>query len=199
MLNIKPLAFFTIEMKLPFTVDKTWTLFLDRDGVINLHYPNDYVKHWNEFIFLENAVSAICNLSRFFKRVIVVTNQQGVGKGLMTQQDLDFIHEEMRKEIRKHGGNIHAVYAATGLAAPENKLRKPDTGMAIQATKDFEGLDLHKSIMVGDSITDLQFGRNAGMKTIFVGNINDLDTSLQHFADASITSLHELAVMIKVG
>ncbi len=189
--------FFTAEMKLPFSIDKTWTLFLDRDGVINLHYPNDYVKHWDEFIFLENAVESINKLSHFFKRIIVVTNQQGVGKGLMTQQDLDFIHEEMRKEIRKQGGNIHAVYAATGLASPDNKLRKPDIGMAIQATKDFEGLDLSKSIMVGDSITDLQFGRNAGMKTIFAGNISDLDVSLQHFADASILGLSELAAMVK--
>jgi histidinol-phosphate phosphatase family protein len=191
------MIFFTDEMKLPFATDKTWTLFLDRDGVINLHYPNDYVKHWDEFIFLENAVESIAKLSHFFKRIIVVTNQQGVGKGLMTQQDLEFIHEEMRKEIRKEGGNIHAVYAATGLASPDYKLRKPDIGMAIQATKDFEGLDLSKSLMVGDSITDLQFGRNAGMKTIFVGNISDLDESLQHFADASISSLSELAVMVK--
>jgi histidinol-phosphate phosphatase family protein len=191
------LVFFTDEMKLPFEIDKTWTLFLDRDGVINLHYPNDYVKQWDEFIFLENAVESINKLSHFFKRIIVVTNQQGVGKELMTQQDLDFIHEEMRKEIRKEGGNIHAVYAATGLASPDYKLRKPDIGMAIQATKDFEGLDLNKSIMVGDSITDLQFGRNAGMKTIYVGNINDLDPSLQHFADASILSLSELAAMVK--
>lgn len=191
------MIFFTAEMKLPFETDKTWTLFLDRDGVINLHYLNDYVKHWDEFIFLENAVESINKLSHCFKRIIVVTNQQGVGKELMTQQDLDFIHEEMRKEIRKEGGNIHAVYAATGLASPDYKLRKPDIGMAIQATKDFEGLDLNKSIMVGDSITDLQFGRNAGMKTIYVGNINDLDPSLQHFADASILSLSELAAMVK--
>ncbi|MCS6819569.1 MAG: histidinol phosphate phosphatase, partial [Chitinophagales bacterium] len=80
-------------MKLPFDVDKTWTLFLDRDGVINLHYPNDYVKSVEEFIFLEGALDAIRDLSRVFKRIIVVTNQQGVGKGLMSEADLDLIHE----------------------------------------------------------------------------------------------------------
>ena len=184
-------------MKLPFHIDKTWTLFLDRDGVINLHYPNDYVKNWDEFIFLEGAAKAICVLSHYFKRVIVVTNQQGVAKGLMTQQDLDFIHDEMRKEIRKEGGNIHAVYAATAMASPNNTMRKPATGMALQAKKDFEGLDFSKSIMVGDSVSDLQFGRNAGMKTILLGSPADLTEAQQALADYHIQSLTDLAAAVQ--
>ena len=95
-------------------IDKTWTLFLDRDGVINLHYPNDYVKNWDEFYFLEGVLDAIKLLSNIFKRIIIVTNQQGVGKELMTREDLDFIHAEMLKEVRKHGGRIHAIYSANG-------------------------------------------------------------------------------------
>src|ERR1035441_2519540 len=96
-------------------VDKSWTLFLDRDGVINLHYPNDYVKTWDEFYFLEGVLDAFRNLSSVFRRIIVVTNQQGVGKELMSHDDLQFIHTEMLKEIRKHGGRINAIYAATDL------------------------------------------------------------------------------------
>ncbi|MDB5283955.1 MAG: family hydrolase, partial [Bacteroidota bacterium] len=84
-------------------IDKSWTLFLDRDGVINLHYPNDYVKTWDEFYFLEGVLDAFKDLSSIFRRVILVTNQQGVGKELMSHEDLGFIHGEMLKEIRKYG------------------------------------------------------------------------------------------------
>ncbi|MDW8273678.1 MAG: HAD family hydrolase [Chitinophagales bacterium] len=179
-------------MKLPFDVDKTWTLFLDRDGVINLHYPNDYVKSVEEFIFLEGALDAIRDLSRVFKRIIVVTNQQGVGKGLMSEADLDLIHETMRKEVRKYGGCIHAIYAATGLASENDIMRKPNIGMALKAKKDFQGLDLTKSVMVGDSVTDLEFGRNAGMKTVFISQTEE-DHPL---ADITVPSLIDFANLI---
>ncbi len=187
------------QVNLPFKPDKTWTLFLDRDGVINLHYPNDYVKNWSEFIFLEGAVEAIFRLSKLFRRVIVVTNQQGVGKGLMSAADLNFIHEEMRKAIKKEGGVIHAIYAATDLASPENNLRKPGIGMALQAKKDFEGLDFSKSIMVGDSVTDLMFGRNAGMKTIFIGNFDELSDAEKQLADVTLNNLSELVAALENG
>ncbi|HWB62438.1 MAG TPA: hypothetical protein VG603_02930, partial [Chitinophagales bacterium] len=58
-------------------IDKNWTLFLDRDGVINLLYPNDYVKKWDEFYFLEGVLDALKKLSGIFRRIIIVTNQQG--------------------------------------------------------------------------------------------------------------------------
>ena len=107
------------------SIDKTWTLFLDRDGVINLHYPNDYVKKWDEFYFLESVLDALKNLSTVFKRIIVVTNQQGVGKKLMTEDDLQLIHDEMLKEVRKYGGRIHAIYSATDLITNDvQQLRK---------------------------------------------------------------------------
>ena len=119
-------------------VDKTWTLFLDRDGVINLHYPNDYVKNWNEFYFLEGVMEALKDLSHCFGRIIIVTNQQGVGKGIMSDEDLKFIHAEMLKEIRKYGGRVHMIYAATEKVENDFwKLRKPNIGMAKQARKDF--------------------------------------------------------------
>jgi D-glycero-D-manno-heptose 1,7-bisphosphate phosphatase len=92
-------------------IDKTWSLFLDRDGVINLHYPNDYVKKWEEFFFLEGVLDALNILAHKFRRIVLVTNQQGVGKGVMSMEDLNFIHAEMLKEIRKHGGRLaHDLY-----------------------------------------------------------------------------------------
>jgi histidinol-phosphate phosphatase family protein len=179
-------------------VDKTWTLFLDRDGVLNLHYPNDYVKRWDEFYFLEGVMEALKNLSEVFRRIIIVTNQQGVGKALMTQDDLQFIHDEMLKEVRKYGGRIHAIYSATDLIENDiRQLRKPNTGMARKAKKDFPEIDFSKSIMVGDNITDMQFGKASGMMTVFVGDktkvaledkdlIDDYCESLPAFANALI-------------
>ena len=165
-------------------IDKGWTLFLDRDGVINLHYPNDYVKSWDEFYFLEGALDAFTVLGKIFRRIIIVTNQQGVGRGLMTEEDLEFIHTEMLKEVRKNGGRINAIYAATDLVANDVKqMRKPQIGMAKRAKKDFPEIDFAKSIIVGDSASDMEFGRNAGMITVFVGDVSKLLDSQKELID----------------
>lgn len=179
-------------------IDKTWTLFLDRDGVINLHYPNDYVKKWEEFFFLEGVLDALKDLSQIFRRVIVVTNQQGVGKALMSNKDLEYIHAEMLREVRKYGGRIHAIYAATDLIANDTKhLRKPATGMAKQAKKDFPEIDFSKSIMVGDTGSDMQFGKNAGMITVYVGDEQKLKEVEISLVDYHCESLQAFAMQTK--
>ena len=178
-------------------IDKSWTLFLDRDGVINLHYPNDYVKKWDEFYFLEGVLDALKSLSTIFRRIIIVTNQQGVGKELMTHEDLEFIHAEMLREVRKYGGRIHAIYSATELLERDLKqMRKPNTGMAKQAKKDFPEIDFAKSIIVGDSLTDMQFGKNAGMITVFAGDINKLNEEDKNLADYCCEGLPDFARLL---
>lgn len=175
-------------------IDKTWTLFLDRDGVINLHYPNDYVKSWNEFYFLEGVMDALQSLGRSFRRIVVVTNQQGVGKQLMTQADLDFIHSEMLREVRKYGGRIHAIYAATQRIDEDVKgMRKPGLGMAKQAKKDFPEIIFERSLMVGDSGSDMLFGKNAGMYTVFVGDESKLKEGEARYIDFYFDSLKDFA------
>lgn len=173
-------------------IDKQWTLFLDRDGVINLHYPNDYVKKWDEFYFLEGALDAFRKLATLFRRTLIVTNQQGVGKGLMTKEDLSHIHDEMLKEVRKYGGRINAIYTATDLVKDDvNQMRKPGIGMAKKAKKDFPEIDFSKSIMVGDSATDMQFGRTAGMITVYVGDVAKLSDNDKTYVDYYCESLLE--------
>jgi histidinol-phosphate phosphatase family protein len=175
-------------------IDKTWTLFLDRDGVINLHYPNDYVKTWDEFYFLEGVLDALSQLSKIFRRIIIVTNQQGVGKALMTHEDLEFIHSEMLREVRKYGGRIHAIYAATELVQNDlKKMRKPNTGMARQAKMDFPEIDFSKSVIVGDSVSDMEFGKNAGMVTVFAGDMNKLNDTQRRLVDIHCESLPDFA------
>ena len=174
-------------------VDKSWTLFLDRDGVINLHFPKDYVKNWNEFYFLEGSIEAIVRLSEVFGKVIVVTNQQGVAKGKMTEDMLRIIHINMLSEIEAAGGRIDSIYAATVLSDndPEG-IRKPKIGMAMQAQKDFPDIDFAKSIIVGDSITDMQFGRNAGMFTILVSDKEGSDVVESLLVDFKLHRLSDL-------
>ena len=181
-------------------IDKGWTLFLDRDGVINLHYPNDYVKSWDEFYFLEGTLDAMTQLAKVFRRILIVTNQQGVGRGLMTHDDLEFIHDEMLKEVRKHGGRIHAIYSATELVANDVKqMRKPNTGMAKRAKKDFPEIDFAKSIIVGDSISDMEFGRNAGMITVFLGDATKPTDEQKGLIDNYCESLSAFASLVSAN
>ena len=158
----------TTDVKSIFNFDNSWTIFLDRDGVINQRIPGSYVKNTEEFIFLPGAIEAVKKLSNTFGRIIVVTNQQGIGKGLITQEQADEVNSFMISEITKAGGRIDRVYVCPALASEENNCRKPNPDMAIQAQKDFPEIDFHRSIMIGDSISDMIFGINLGMKTILI-------------------------------
>lgn len=154
-------------------IDPTWTLFLDRDGVINVRLIDDYVKSWAEFVFIPDAIPVITDLRKIFKYIFIVTNQQGIGKELMTERDLQLIHLQMllmlEEKNQTHLPIINRVYYSPSLKSANDPNRKPEIGMALQAHKEFEGIDFQKSIMVGDSISDMEFGRKAGMVTIFFG------------------------------
>ena len=105
-----------------------------------------------------------------FKRIIIVTNQQGVGKGIMTNSDVEKVHRYMIQEIEQQGGKVDAVYFCPQLKSVHDNYRKPSPKMAYFAKNDFPDIDLSKSIMVGDMKSDVEFGKNAGMKTVFVGD-----------------------------
>jgi histidinol-phosphate phosphatase family protein len=170
-------------------IDKSWALFLDRDGVINKKLENDYVKHWIEFEFLEGSIDAIRYLAGLFGRVVVVTNQQGIGKRLYRTEDLELIHKNMLYEIAYHGGRIDQVYFSPHLASENHPSRKPCIGMALQARQDHPAIDFTKSLMVGDSMSDMEFGRKAGMKTVFISETDKTDLNI----DFNFRSLSDLA------
>ncbi|MBI3511626.1 MAG: HAD family hydrolase [Bacteroidetes bacterium] len=155
-------------------IDRSWTLFLDRDGVINKRFPGDYVKCMEEFEFLPLVKESIAELSFLFGKIIVITNQQGIGKGYYSHEDLAHIHAHMKKEIEMAGGKIDAVFYAPQLEEEKSPMRKPGIGMALQAKKVLPEIDFAKSIIVGDSESDMEFGKRAGMKTIFVGKEKDV-------------------------
>lgn len=151
-------------------VDNTWTLFLDRDGVINVRLIDDYVKNIDEFEFIDGVLEAMSIFNKVFGRIILVTNQQGVGKGLMTMSQLDEVHSFMLQNIENQNGRIDKIYSCPQLKSEPDNFRKPSPKMAFMAKADFPEIDLSKSIMIGDADSDIKFGKNAGMMTVFVGN-----------------------------
>ncbi|HWJ89995.1 MAG TPA: HAD-IIIA family hydrolase [Flavisolibacter sp.] len=152
-------------------IDCSWTLFLDRDGVINEETVGRYVLHWGEFIFSKGVLDVFKKLSTRFGRIIIVCNQRGVGRGLMTEAALQSIHLEMQREVEIVHGRIDRIYYCTD-RDEKSFNRKPNPGMAVQAAKDFPDIDLSKSIMVGNKPSDMRFGRYAGMVTVFVKTTN---------------------------
>ena len=174
-------------------IDASWTLFLDRDGVINKKLENDYVKHWIEFEFLDGAMDALKYLAGIFGRIVVVTNQQGIGKKLYRIEDLELIHKNMVYEINYHGGRIDKVYFSPYLDAENHPTRKPGIGMAILAKADFPEIDFNKSIVIGDSMSDMGFGRRAGMKTIFISETQQMNADI----DFQFTSLNEVITALQ--
>ncbi len=150
------------------TVDGSWTLFLDRDGVINRRISGAYVTDIEELELLPRVLEVIRFFSTVFGKIVVVTNQQGIGKGIMTEAQLSGVHTHIRKQVEQSGGRIDAFYYCPHLAEDNAECRKPNTGMALQAQADFPEIDFKKSIMVGDSVTDMEFAFRLGMKTVFI-------------------------------
>ncbi len=166
-----------------------WSLFLDRDGVINKRPLNDYVKTIPEFQFIDNVLDSIAVFSSIFKYIFIVTNQQGVGKGVMTSEDLERIHDYMGNEIVRKGGKVDSIYVAPQLKTEKPTMRKPEIGLGLLAKKEFPEIDFLKSIMVGDALTDMLFGKRLKMKTVFIGNDNDIMINNSSLIDYRFNSL----------
>ena len=171
-------------------IDDSWALFLDRDGVINRKRNNDYVKTLDELELLSGAIKAIADLSNFFGWVIIVTNQQGIGKKLMTTERLTQIHDFICKQVESKGGHIDAIYYAPKLASDDQKMRKPKIGMALKAKEEFPEIDFSKSIIIGDSPSDMEFGKRAKMIPIMVDE-NNIQQQNNYFV-ASLSDFSEI-------
>jgi histidinol-phosphate phosphatase family protein len=177
-------------------IDNSWTLFLDRDGVINHEKHLDYIHTWDEFVFYDGVKEAIAVFAKIFNKIVVVTNQKGIGKGVTRPEDLEAIHKNMVTEIEKAGGHIDAVYFCPDMDE-ESPNRKPNPGMGLQAAKDFSQIDLKKAIMVGNTISDMKFGRNLGVKTIFLPTTRPEVDLKDERIDAVYNSLIDLANDLK--
>jgi D-glycero-D-manno-heptose 1,7-bisphosphate phosphatase len=141
-------------------------VFLDRDGTINEH-TKGYVTSWRQFRFLPNSLAALKELATSDYKIIVVTNQSAVARGLMTKEDLEEIHGRMLAAVEEAGGRIDAVYVCAHHPDDKCICRKPLTGLLELAKETFE-LDLKGSWMVGDNTKDVETGKRAGCRTVLV-------------------------------
>lgn len=168
--------------------------FLDRDGVINQKAPTEgeYITRWEKMHILPRVAEAIALLNRAGFRVIVVSNQRCVAKGLLTTSELDSIHERMCRELTAKGARIDAVYYCPHEEQPRCGCRKPAPGMLFAAANEHK-VDLSSSWMIGDSEKDVEAGRSAGCRTMrIVGDEATADKG----ADAHAQSLLEAVQQI---
>ncbi len=177
-------------------INKSWTLFLDRDGVINYEKKNEYVLHWDEFVFMPGVKDALKILNEFFDVIVIVTNQKCIGRGLLTVDGLNNIHQQMLNEIYAANGRVDKIYFCPDLE-DDSLNRKPNHGMALQAKNDFPQIDFSKSLMVGNKLSDMQFARNAGIASVFAATTNP-NTEFPHpLIDLRVNDLLDFATALR--
>ena len=138
------------------------TVLLDRDGTVNVHIVGDYVRRPEQLEFVPGAKEAIAAMSRAGKQVYVITNQRGVGRGLMTEADLEQVHAFMLEQVEQAGGHIDGIYCCTATEADDPR-RKPQTGMWQELLRDHPDIRPEETLMIGDSDSDEAFARNCGI------------------------------------
>ena len=174
------------------TIDERWTIFIDRDGVINHEKKDGYILNWDEFEFYESVKDAFRRFTQHFGKIVIVSNQRGVGKGLMTETELRAIHRQMKEEIESAGGRIDHIYYCTS-TDKKHPDRKPNPGMAFKAASEYPGIDLSRSIIAGNKPGDMLFGRNAGLYTVFIKTTNPGQPLPHPDIDLAVDSLGEFA------
>lgn len=177
-------------------IDKSWTLLLDRDGVINHDNPGGYITKADEFRFTDGSPELFKKLTDLFGRIVVVTNQRGVGRGIIQYDDLLAMNAKMLQGIQEAGGTVEKIYFCTDIDK-QSFGRKPNPGMAVQAIKDFPDIDVTKSIIIGNSLSDMKFGRYAGIYTVFVTTTNKSVTLPHNDIDLIFADLSSFAASLK--
>jgi D-glycero-D-manno-heptose 1,7-bisphosphate phosphatase len=144
------------------------TVFLDRDGVVNTKMPEGHwVTCWSEFHVLPGVIEAIAALKRARLRVIVVSNQRGIALGRFTGDDVQAIHNQFQQMLTASGTSVDGFYFCPHDRAQCN-CRKPLPGLFEQARADHPGIRAETSVIIGDSKSDMEFGRRLGMMTVFI-------------------------------
>ena len=151
-------------------MDSPFVIFLDRDGVINRKLPDGrFVCRWNEFELLRGVPKAIRLLNQNHFTIILVTNQRGVGLGLYSEKDLSDLHRRMSLAFQRHRASLDAIYYCPHLAGVCN-CRKPGLALFRQAFRDLPRSGPHRSLIVGDSISDLRAAQQLGCRKILIGD-----------------------------
>ena len=167
-------------------------LVLDRDGVIN-EDSDDFIRGLQDWQPIPGSLDAIAALSRAGYRVAIATNQSGLGRGLFTRQDLEDIHRHLRQAVERLGGKIAGIYYCPHLPDEGCDCRKPAPGMILRAAKE-DSLDLRRSVLVGDKVSDIESGRAAGVGCcVLVLTGHPLGAADRNKADNVFAGLRDLA------
>ncbi len=158
-------------------------LFLfDRDGIINVRPLGTYVKNISEFSFHPDFFHLFRIINEAGYKTAVITNQQGIGKCIMTEKDLSDIHNYMQQELyRKTGYKFDKIYFCPSLEKDNDYRRKPNPGMIEEALAYFNSSPEH-TFIIGDSATDVFAGRKAGINTIFINNENNINPDYHFYS-----------------
>lgn len=175
---------------------REWCLFLDRDGVINRRIAGDYVRDWQQFEWLPGAQAAVRILRQWAPHLVVVTNQQGVGKGLMSLDDVGAIHARMADELAEGGTSVDAFQVCPHLASEGCMCRKPHPGMVVDWLGGHPDNESMLSVVVGDSASDLELARNVAVITGGCVAVHITNGGAQGDADLCFASLLDFAAEV---
>ena len=137
-------------------------IFLDRDGVIIENRPN-YVRHWSDVVFYPQALAALEKYAGLSCKFIIITNQSAVGRGIISLEHTWHIQRQLEAHIRQAGGRVDASYMCPHAPDDECNCRKPKPGLLLQAAEEL-AIDLSRSVIIGDSLGDVQAGAEAGLQ-----------------------------------
>jgi D-glycero-D-manno-heptose 1,7-bisphosphate phosphatase len=141
-------------------------IFLDRDGVI-IENRDNYVRSLDDIIFYPQALKALAHAAESYYRIIIITNQSAVGRGIITLKQAQDINLKVVSEIEKYGGRVDGVFMCPHSPAAHCVCRKPQPGLFFQAARKFS-IDMNNSIMIGDALTDILAGKAAGVPSRFL-------------------------------
>jgi D-glycero-D-manno-heptose 1,7-bisphosphate phosphatase len=172
-------------------------IFLDRDGVL-IESRQDYVRTREDIAIYPAALEALAKASRSSHMIVIVTNQSGVGRGLIDVEEADAINRQLVIEVQKAGGRIDAVCMCIHTPEQECNCRKPKPGLLLHATG-LLGIDLANSVMIGDAISDLEAGEAAGVGKVALVRTGQGEEQLKK--NGEVTEVYEdlaeaLAAMI---
>ena len=182
--------------------DMNKALFIDRDGVINKE--KDYVNRKEDFVFIDGVFKSLKEFSALGYKLIVITNQAGIARGYYNEEDFHRITDWMNNEFRQRGVEITEVYYdpyhpvyGKGKYKRESSRRKPAPGMILDAVKDHH-IDLQRSALVGDKLSDIEAGRRAGVGRLFLVRTGHPFDETEAPADCRVAdNLEEVMAMLK--
>jgi histidinol-phosphate phosphatase family protein len=176
-------------------------VFFDRDGIVNQRIFGDYVKALSDFVFIEDFFETFRIVKNHNLLSFIITNQQGIGKGLMTAEELHSIHHFMnQKLIQKTGFTFDEIFFCPSLESDNDYYRKPNPGMILEAIEKYN-LTKEKCIIIGDSESDIIAGIKAGIQTIYISTVKMQNDIIPNYSFINMNelnqNLHKILTLLK--